>query len=120
MLPLKIFGENLWAIIGMIMIEIGVLVAVVALLTATCQLIYPVWFERKRRRLLTKKLYQGSIDERTIERATRYYIRPKCSNIDPGQEKEIRQALAATREDLFDKIDYFLDHDDSHRHVLIL
>jgi hypothetical protein len=120
MLPVKIFGGDFWAVIGAVGTGIGVLVAVAALLVALGQLIYPVWSERKRRRFLTKKLHEGPFDTRTIERATRYYIRPKCSNIDPGPEKEIRHALVATRENLFDKIDYFLDHDDSPRHVLIL
>lgn len=62
----------------------------------------------------------GRYDEATIEQSIRYYVRPKCSNLDPAQERELRHALFATREDLFGRIDYFLDHDDSQRHLLIL
>ena len=59
--------------------------------------------EHKTRKLLNAQFERGPYDKATIERSTRYYIRPKCSNIDPAQEKEIRHALVATREDLFDK-----------------
>jgi hypothetical protein len=72
------------------------------------------------RQMLKMKFGQGPYDDATIEHSTRYYIRPKCSNIDPAQEKEIRHALVATREDLFDKVDQFLDHDKTQRHLLIL
>jgi len=82
--------------------------------------IYPLWRDHQNRHYLDQKLSRGPYDKATIERSTRYYIRPKCTNIDPGQELELRHALIATREDLFDKIDQFLDHDNSHRHLLIL
>lgn len=78
------------------------------------------WKEFKDRKILTEKLSRGAYDEETIKQSTKYYISPKCSNIDPAQEEEIRQALMATRESLFDKMDYFLDHDSSKRHLLIL
>src|SRR5215510_9973682 len=123
MLPLKIFGENFWAVIGAVAGVMAVVMAVVVLLVNTGQLYFaisPVWSERKRRRLLRDNFNRGPYDTQTIERSTRYYIRPKFSNLDPAQEKEIRHALAVAQEDLFDKVDYFLDHDDSRRHVLIL
>jgi len=82
--------------------------------------IYPLWRDYRNKQYLDQKLSRGPYDKATIERSTRYYIRPKCTNIDPGQELELRHALIATREDLFDKIDQFLDHDNSHRHLLIL
>jgi len=82
--------------------------------------IYPIWLEHKNRCLLKEKFGRGPYDRATIEQSARYYIKPKCSNIDPTQEKELRHALVATREDLFGKVDYFLDHDDSQRHLLVL
>lgn len=78
------------------------------------------WNEARNRKILTERLSLGSYDKETIRQSTKYYINPKCSNIDPAQEEEIRQALMATRESLFDKIDYFIDHDSSKRHLLIL
>ena len=82
--------------------------------------IYPLWRDRQNRQYLDQKLSRGPYDKATIERSTRYYISPKCTNIDPGQELEIRHALIATREYLFDKIDQFIEHDNAHRHLLIL
>ncbi len=82
--------------------------------------IYPIWLEHKNRCLLKEKFSRGPYDRTTIEQSARYYIKPKCSNIDPTQEKELRHALVATREDLFEKVDYFLDHDHSRRHLLVL
>ncbi len=66
------------------------------------------------------RISQGSFDKETILQSTQYYISPKCSNIDPAQEEEVRQALMATRESLFEKIDYFIDHGSPKRHLLIL
>jgi hypothetical protein len=82
--------------------------------------VYPLWRDYRNKRYLDEKLSRGPYDKATIERSTHYYIRPKCTNIDPAQELELRHALVATREDLFTKIDEFLDHDNSHRHLLIL
>jgi hypothetical protein len=55
------------------------------------------WQEHKDRQLLNAKFGRGPYDKATIERSTRNYVRPKCSNLDPAQEKEIRHALVATR-----------------------
>jgi hypothetical protein len=82
--------------------------------------IYPIWRQRVDQYTLQEKLGRGPFDKATIGRSTRYYVRPKCTNIDPAHEIELRHALAATREDLFNKVDCFLDHDDSKRHLLIL
>lgn len=76
--------------------------------------------EFRNRKILTDRLSRGSYDKETIQQSTKYYISPKCSNIDPAQEEEMRQALMATKESLFDKIDYFIDHDSSKRHLLVL
>jgi hypothetical protein len=76
--------------------------------------------EARNRQILMARLSQGSYDKETIQQSTQFYISPKCSNIDPAQEEEVRQALMATRENLFDKIDYFIDHGSSKRHLLIL
>jgi len=101
----------------------GAVIALLALCVGGGQLwaaVYPVWVEHRGRRLLNEKFSRGPFDKATIERSTRYYIRPKCSNIDPAQEQEPRHALVATSDSLFDRVDYFLDHDDTHRHLLVL
>ncbi len=102
---------------------LGLSFALVTLLVGIGRLwaaIYPIWLEHKNRCLLKEKFSRGPYDRATIEQSARYYIKPKCSNIDPTQEKELRHALLATREDLFEKVDYFLDHDDTLRHLLVL
>ncbi len=76
--------------------------------------------EARNQKILMEQLSRGSYDKETIQQSTKYYIIPKCSNIDPAQEEEVRQALMATKESLFDKIDYFIDHGSSKRHLLVL
>jgi hypothetical protein len=76
--------------------------------------------ETRRRRFLQDKFGRGPYDKATIDNSTRYYIRPKCTSIDPGQEIELRHSLIAPRQDLFDTIDLFLDHGNSRRHLLLL
>src|SRR5690606_26339638 len=78
--------------------------------------------ERKKQKLLQEKFSRGPYDKGTIERSTKYYIWPKCSNLDPAQEPEIRHALMATRESLLEKVNQFLDSSkyDTQRHLLIL
>src|SRR5688500_12339068 len=73
----------------------------------------PLRTQRKREVFLNEQLSRGPYDKGTIEQSTRYYINPKCSNIDPAQEQELRHALVATQEKLFDKVDYFLDQESS-------
>lgn len=102
---------------------IGVLLAVIGLgftLTQTFFSVYPFFLERINRQILNEKFGRGPYDKDTIERSTKYYIRPKCTNIDPAQEQEPRHALVAVKEDLFERIDDFISSDDSKRHLLIL
>jgi hypothetical protein len=76
--------------------------------------------EARNRKILLERLSRGSYDKETIQQSTQNYISPKCSNIDPAQEEEVRLALMATRESLFAKIDYFIDHGSTKRHLLVL
>jgi hypothetical protein len=102
--------EIFWAAAGVIVAAIGVVVGV----------LYPIRSERKNRRILSEKFSRGPYDQATIDSATRYYIRPKCSNVDPAKEEEIRRAVIVAKEDLFAIVDQFLEHDDVRRHLLIL
>lgn len=81
---------------------------------------YPIWRRRRNEMLLRRRLAQGRYDGDTIRRSTRYYVMPKCTNIDPAQEVELRRALAAVRQDLFTQIDSFLSEECADRHALIL
>ena len=76
--------------------------------------------DHQNAKLLQKKLSQGPFDKSEIISATRFYIPPKFTNIDPAQEQDFRRALVASKNYLFPTIDQFLDKDDSKRHLLIL
>jgi hypothetical protein len=111
--------EN-WINTILLLLFFGFLPFIIKSITPLTKL-YSTFKEFKDRKILTEKLSRGAYDKETIQQSTKYYISPKCSNIDPAQEEEIRQALMATRESLFKKIDDFLDdHDSSKRHLLIL
>jgi len=82
--------------------------------------LYPIIRQIKDRNFLNEKLSRGPFSKSIIERSTRYYIRPRCSNMDPSQEEELRRAPVAVTNYLFDRLDDFLYYDDSKRHLLIL
>lgn len=82
--------------------------------------LYPIYEKRINAAELNKQFKHGPFDEATINNATKFFIRPKCQNIDPAQEVELRHALSAAREDLIDKVDHFILHDESCKHLIIL
>jgi hypothetical protein len=63
----------------------------------------------------TTKLY----GEETIKSATRYYVQPNCSSVDPTQEAAMPKAEVGS-ESLFEVVDKFLRADSPHRHLLLL
>lgn len=108
--------QTIYYIAAIIFSFIGIVLGVGKLMAA----FLPIIREFRTKQILDKKFSQGPYDEATIQNSTRYYIHPKCSNIDPAREQEMRSALIATREDLFINIDKFLDEDNSYRHLLLL
>ena len=111
-MTLTLTPEIIIAIVGIIISFITLIVAIITL--------YPIWKSRRDRRIIINELGRRPFPEKEIENATRYFIRPKCTNLDPAQEKEIRHALTATREDLFRKIDHFIEEDTGIKHLFIL
>lgn len=100
----------------MVLLAAGVAVGLVQ----AAALVAPILRDRAARRLLERELAQGPFDSATIERSTRYYIRPRFTNIDPSGEAEYRGILAAAREDLFSAIDRWLSDPHPQRHLLLL
>jgi hypothetical protein len=101
----------------------GIIIGLMALCIAAGRLwaaIYPIYARRRDRLLLVRRFGRGPYDKYTIRLATQYYIRPKYQDIDPSREQELRHALSAAREDLFKKVDRFLDVDGAERHLLLL
>lgn len=76
--------------------------------------------DRKSRANMLRRNEQGPFDSETIESATRHYIRPRCSNVDPSHEVELRRAAGVTSSLLFQTVDEFLEKDSGYRHLLVL
>ena len=81
--------------------------------------LYDMWKGLRIRRILLEKLRRGPFDEEVIKRSTRYFIRPECQNLNPAEEIELRDALDATREDLFKKIDEFIESKNPIKHLIV-
>ncbi len=71
--------------------------------------LYDILKERHTRRILLEKFSRGPFDEGVIQRATRFFIKQKCQNLDPAGETELRHALIATQESLFRNVENFLN-----------
>ena len=103
--------------------NVALIISAIAVLVSIAAIFFnllPFIQELLNKRILKDKLGLGPYNEATINNSTRYYIRPKCSNLDPASEEEPRLALIATRESLFNKVDDFLDKEGSKRHLIIL
>lgn len=105
---------ELWTVASLTAI-VGAIAAVVALPIA----LWPVYRQRRTQRMLEEQFGAEFYDSETIRSAMRYYVRPKCSSIDPAQEAEPSQVIVA-EEDLFYAVDKYLSSGSSHRHLLIL
>lgn len=77
------------------------------------------WSDSRQAAALTRSKLRGHYNTATMETATRYYIWPHCTNIDPSHQDELSVAVTA-REGLREKVDEFLNETDSKRHLLIL
>ena len=120
-MSLKILHDILTSpIINTLFAICGLIIAAKAYRVAVRTFWYPTREKQKDRHLLNKNLGQGPYDTVTIKRLTEHYIRPKFSNIDPTQEKEIGHAPTITTEDSFEEVNRFLDKDCGYRHLLIL
>ncbi|MDD2540502.1 MAG: hypothetical protein PHH28_05580 [Desulfuromonadaceae bacterium] len=92
-----------------------------AVITFTLQYLLLPWCKKRKIAALYNKIPAlVYYDQQTIESSTKYFIKPKCSNVDPAQEAEIRHALVATKEDMFKNIDVFLNTSNPHKYLLIL
>jgi len=102
---------------------LGELIATVAILVgfigAVLQGYIPLFHQRRNERLLKKSFGSELFTPEVIQRSTRYYVHPDCSNVDPSREAEIRNVVATT-EKLFSVIGKFLATDSIYRHMIIL
>jgi len=81
----------------------------------------PILKKWRLRRTLEKKFGSELYPSEIIERATRFYIEPDFTNIDPSQEDEARASFSfSARTNAYDALDNFLDSKFSERHLIIL
>jgi hypothetical protein len=113
-------SDDIGNLITLVLAAAGVGVALFAGVLQAGATVYPYLQDRKRQKILQSQLSRGLYDIETIRLATRYYVRPKISFIDPSKEFELRQALTAPRKDLFVYVDQFLVSSKDKRHLLIL
>lgn len=107
--------NNLIAAVSLLVTVIFGILSAVAVFHQFSQAVR-VW---RSRRILEREFGGDFYSSETIERSTRYYVRPDCSSIDPSEEADLR-SLVLSREDLFSVVDRFLEHESPYRHLLLL
>lgn len=106
---------DIFTVIGVVATIVGAIAGVIAAFYA----FWPYHQQRRRKKLIEKEFGSELYLPEDIERSTRYYIRPNCSSVDPGQEAEMRK-VKVTVEPLFEMIDKHLAVDSAARHLLLL
>jgi len=99
----------------------GVLTLIVALIGLPAAVVgFLSWWQQRRKEKGLDKEFGGELYTREqIANSTRYYVVPDCASIDPGQEAEMRRVVT-TRQNLFERVDQYLEQAPSQRHLLIL
>lgn len=90
-----------------IMLLLGT-VGVIGTFIQICVSIYPIYSDRRTKILLFKRLGQGPYDKETIRKASRNYIRTKCSESNPTIYSEIKESDQTPQYDFFKFIDQFI------------
>ncbi|MBU1581477.1 MAG: hypothetical protein KKE44_01880 [Proteobacteria bacterium] len=83
-------------------------------------LVQPLLNTQKKLTLLKDLISADTYDHFTINRAIHAYIPPKYQENSPYEKKDQTSKNHIKKTDLTRKLDIFLDHDDSARHLLIL
>ncbi len=102
---------------------IGTLLAIGGLGLAalrTWAALVPIFDEYQRQKLLNREISHGPYDPDTIQRSTRYYIRPSFTNVDPSSEAEYRNVHTVAREPLFPRMEKWLKDPGDRKHLLLL
>ncbi len=98
---------------------IGGIFAIIGGLYAAGAILLPWWQTWRDRRSLRKRLGAELYTPEDIIRATTYYIRPKCQDIDPAGSEEFRRVYAM-QEDLFEAVDKFLTSPWENKYTILL
>lgn len=106
---------DVWTLVNVTAAVVAAVAAIIALPLA----LWPIYQQRRTQSVLEESFGADFYDPQTIRDATRYYVRPKCSSVDPTNEADMRLVVVA-EEDLFSFIDKYLSHESPHRHLLLL
>jgi hypothetical protein len=98
---------------------IGGIFAIIGGLYAAGATVMPWWRTWRDRRSLRKRLGAELYTPEDIIRATTYYIRPKCQDVDPAGGEEFRYVYAM-KEDLFEAVDRFCASPWEHKYTILL
>ncbi|MGH7496583.1 MAG: DUF1566 domain-containing protein [bacterium] len=93
--------------------------AIIAGLYAAAKIILPWWRTWRDRQRLRTRLGAELYTPEDILRATTYYIRPNCQQIDPAGGEESR-LLAPVQEDLFQAVDRILASPNDYKYAILL
>lgn len=98
---------------------IGVILAALALLITISPKIYRWCRNYRDRRSLKKRLGAELYTKEDIVRATKFYIKPDCQDVDPSQEEEIR-LVHAVKNKLFETVDELLKNAEKFKYLIVL
>ena len=98
---------------------VSVSLAFIALLTTLGPKIYRWLRNYLDRRSLKKRLGAELYTREDIVRATKYYIKPDCQDVDPSQEEDIR-AVHAVKNKLFETVDDLLAKAEKFKYLIVL
>ena len=98
---------------------IGVILAIIGLLLAISPKIYRWLRNYLDRRSLKKRLGAELYTKEDIVRATKFYIKPDCQDVDPSQEADIR-AVHAVKNKLFETVDGLLQNPEKFKYLIVL
>jgi hypothetical protein len=97
----------------------GIILAILPAIGTVVVAIWRYWRRRRIQRILQKDPTTKLYGEETIKNATRYYIQPNCSSVDPTQEAELRHVVAV-KANVFETVDEYLAKDSPQRHLFLL
>ena len=98
---------------------VAAIATVVSAIAAVMVAVWPHWQSFRNRRALEKDAGGQLFGKEIIHNATRYYVPPDCSSVDPSQEAEIRQVIV-TKDPLLQQVDEYLAEGSPNRHLLLL
>jgi hypothetical protein len=119
MQPDSTFFDTIFHDPGNLIELIALVVATISLLITVIPKTYRWWRNYRDRRSLKKRLGAELYTKEDILRATKFYIKPNCQDVDPSQEEEIR-LVHAVKNKLFETVDELLKNAEKFKYLIVL